>query len=175
MIDTDDTNHKPKRTPFNDDDASESVSSHHASYYDILPLLLTALNSPRSNQSKSATFTSKAKSSSSTAKAKSSSTTLSKSTSLLNPSTTRPQPKKAELDIEKNLDVLYPEDKLPPHILTSFQLNGEHGRSYKHQYANVYFMRLAALKPAVKANAKKLWEDVAGESLRYTMRLASLG
>lgn len=49
---------------------------------------------------------------------------------------------------------------LPVDLLTSFHFSGD--MSYKHQFANVYFMRLAKLKPIVQANAEKLWSDVAG-------------
>lgn len=91
------------------------------------------------------------------------SSSLSKANSLLNPTTTRLQPKAEQPEAEQNVDVLYPEGKLPPRLLTTFHLSGENSRSYKHQYANVYYMRLAALKPVVKANAKRVWKDVAGE------------
>ncbi|KAF8305344.1 hypothetical protein DL93DRAFT_358754 [Clavulina sp. PMI_390] len=49
---------------------------------------------------------------------------------------------------------------LPSDLLTSFLLQGEHARSYKNQYANVYFMRLAKLKAIVLENAQRKWADV---------------
>lgn len=54
---------------------------------------------------------------------------------------------------------------LPEKLLTSFLLTGEHSQSYKQQYANIYFMRLAKLKSVVLENAKRKWSDVAGASL----------
>ena len=48
--------------------------------------------------------------------------------------------------------------------MTSFQLTGEHNQSYRQQYANIYFMRLAKLKSVVLGNAKRKWSDVAGTS-----------
>ena len=51
---------------------------------------------------------------------------------------------------------------LPEGLLTSFLLTGEHSQSYRQQYANIYFMRLAKLKSVVLENAKRKWSDVAG-------------
>ncbi|KAL7422155.1 DNA polymerase delta small subunit Cdc1 [Cryptotrichosporon argae] len=36
-------------------------------------------------------------------------------------------------------------------------------RSYKHQYSNIYFVRLVELRPVVEANAARKWKDVRGQ------------
>jgi DNA polymerase delta subunit 2 len=35
-------------------------------------------------------------------------------------------------------------------------------RSYKHQYSNIYFVRLVELRPIVEERAAKLWANVRG-------------
>lgn len=36
-------------------------------------------------------------------------------------------------------------------------------RSYKHQYSNIYFVRLVELRPIVEEHAEKRWANVKGE------------
>lgn len=36
-------------------------------------------------------------------------------------------------------------------------------RSYKHQYANVYFVRLVELRPIVEQRAAERWKNVKGD------------
>lgn len=51
---------------------------------------------------------------------------------------------------------------LPPTAKTpSFAINAAN-KSYKHQYANIYFVRLRLLRPAVQENALREWKEVAG-------------
>lgn len=38
-------------------------------------------------------------------------------------------------------------------------------RSYKHQYANIYFVRLVELRPIVEERAGERWKNVKGLSL----------
>jgi DNA polymerase delta subunit 2 len=38
-------------------------------------------------------------------------------------------------------------------------------RSYKHQYANIYFVRLVELRPIVEERAGERWGGVRGQSL----------
>jgi hypothetical protein len=47
-------------------------------------------------------------------------------------------------------------------------------RSYKHQYANIYFVRLVELRPIVEERAMERWKGVKGGSDRgsYTKRLS---
>ena len=44
-----------------------------------------------------------------------------------------------------------------------FLLTGENAKSYRHQYASIYFLRLTRLKGVVLNQAQKKWEDVAGK------------
>jgi DNA polymerase delta subunit 2 len=39
-------------------------------------------------------------------------------------------------------------------------------RSYKHQYSNIYFVRLVELRPKVEERAAKRWASVRGEFRR---------
>ena len=39
-------------------------------------------------------------------------------------------------------------------------------RSYKHQYSNIYFVRLVELRPIVEKRASERWGGVRGESAR---------
>lgn len=49
-------------------------------------------------------------------------------------------------------------------------------RTYKQQYANLYWLRLAVLRGKVKETATGLWEGMAGEwVLRLLMRLEGGG
>lgn len=43
----------------------------------------------------------------------------------------------------------------------SFSIIGQ-DKSFKHQYANMYFMRLHALRKSVEEKAKRRWSQVAG-------------
>jgi len=38
-------------------------------------------------------------------------------------------------------------------------------KTYKHQYSNIYYMRLQLLRSFVQLRAKAKWKDVAGSSL----------
>jgi hypothetical protein len=58
--------------------------------------------------------------------------------------------------------ILPPSDKTP-----SFLINGA-SKSYKHQYANIYFMRLRILRDFVEKRAGERWKGVAGEDCRFT-------
>ena len=49
-----------------------------------------------------------------------------------------------------------------PQSLPSFLL-GPANRSYKHQYANIYFIRLRKLRQFVERNAKERWQKVKGK------------
>ena len=40
-------------------------------------------------------------------------------------------------------------------------------KSYKHQYSNIYFVRLRALRQQVEQRAKRRWNEVAGTSQIY--------
>lgn len=52
---------------------------------------------------------------------------------------------------------------LPPSAKTpQFAINTAN-RSYQHQYANIYFVRLRLLRGAVEETAKRRWKQVAGE------------
>ncbi|EKM55715.1 uncharacterized protein PHACADRAFT_173871 [Phanerochaete carnosa HHB-10118-sp] len=53
--------------------------------------------------------------------------------------------------------VLPPTEKTP-----SFAINSAN-KSYKHQYANIYFVRLRLLRGFVEENAKRLWKEAAGD------------
>jgi len=53
--------------------------------------------------------------------------------------------------------------RLPETLRDAFLLTGENAKSYRHQYANLYFLRLTDLKDVVLNQARKKWEGVAGE------------
>lgn len=44
------------------------------------------------------------------------------------------------------------------HPLTSFELPPGSSRSYRQQFADIYFLRLAALKPVAAAAASTAWD-----------------
>jgi len=47
-------------------------------------------------------------------------------------------------------------------------------RSYKHQYANIYFVRLVELRPIVEERAAERWGGVRGELLQeFPMAVSS--
>jgi DNA polymerase II small subunit/DNA polymerase delta subunit B len=48
-------------------------------------------------------------------------------------------------------------------------------RSYKHQYSNIYFVRLVELRPIVEERAQERWRSVRGQSLRCFCRYAADG
>ncbi|PVG04154.1 hypothetical protein CPB86DRAFT_803688 [Serendipita vermifera] len=50
---------------------------------------------------------------------------------------------------------------LPPELATAFLL-GQTDSSYKHQYANIYFVRLNALRKYILPRAEKQWKGMAG-------------
>ena len=50
---------------------------------------------------------------------------------------------------------------LPPHETPLFTIDAKN-KSYKHQYANIYFVRLRQLRESVEEQAKKKWNEVAG-------------
>lgn len=41
-------------------------------------------------------------------------------------------------------------------------------KSYKHQYSNIYFVRLRALRQHVEQRAKGRWNEVAGAHTQYS-------
>lgn len=47
-------------------------------------------------------------------------------------------------------------------------------RSYKHQYSNIYFVRLVELRPIVEVKAQERWAHVRGASLRLTLQASSV-
>lgn len=51
----------------------------------------------------------------------------------------------------------------PPPKASSFVIDRSN-KTYKHQYANIYFVRLRQLRSFVEENAKRLWKEVAGAS-----------
>lgn len=51
---------------------------------------------------------------------------------------------------------------LPPTAKTSSFVINSANKSYKHQYANIYFVRLRLLRDLVEENAKRLWMEAAG-------------
>lgn len=53
--------------------------------------------------------------------------------------------------------VLPPTDTTPSFIIGSSQ------KTYKHQYSNIYFLRLRLLKEVVIKSAQKKWQRLAGE------------
>ncbi|KAF5367199.1 hypothetical protein D9758_003926 [Tetrapyrgos nigripes] len=56
--------------------------------------------------------------------------------------------------------------------LPSFRIDKAH-RSYKHQYSNIYFVRLRILRQYVEESAKKRWADVPGNPL-YVPRVLEI-
>lgn len=50
----------------------------------------------------------------------------------------------------------------PLHELSAPFLIDPSKRSYKHQYSNIYFVRLVELRPMVEAEAKRKWKKVRG-------------
>lgn len=48
-----------------------------------------------------------------------------------------------------------------PELTAPFLIDAAH-RSYKHQYSNIYFVRLVELRPVVEQRAEKRWENVRG-------------
>ncbi|KII88950.1 hypothetical protein PLICRDRAFT_159910 [Plicaturopsis crispa FD-325 SS-3] len=52
--------------------------------------------------------------------------------------------------------VLPPTEKTPSYLITAAN------KSYKHQYANIYFLRLRILREFVEERARRLWKGVAG-------------
>ncbi len=55
-----------------------------------------------------------------------------------------------------------PTSLVPPSATTPSFAIGAANRSYKHQYANIYFVRLRKLRAAVEENAKRRWKNVDG-------------
>jgi DNA polymerase delta subunit 2 len=53
---------------------------------------------------------------------------------------------------------------LPAELATSFLLSGSES-AYKHQYASLYFVRLAHLRKHTIEQAKRQWSSEAGEHL----------
>ena len=45
-------------------------------------------------------------------------------------------------------------------------------RSYKHQYANIYFVRLVELRSVVEERAQERWAAVRGESINFAPSLS---
>ncbi|KAF9466421.1 DNA polymerase alpha/epsilon subunit B-domain-containing protein [Collybia nuda] len=54
---------------------------------------------------------------------------------------------------------------LPPSESTASFLITKGNRSYKHQYANIYFIRLRMLRNFVEARAHKRWKDIEGSPI----------
>ena len=48
--------------------------------------------------------------------------------------------------------------------IPSYEID-EAKKTYKHQYSNIYYMRLQLLRSFVQTRAKAKWKDVAGSSL----------
>ncbi|KAF4615259.1 hypothetical protein D9613_002764 [Agrocybe pediades] len=51
---------------------------------------------------------------------------------------------------------------LPPDGNTPSFVIGSHQKSYKHQYSNIYFIRLRLLRDCVQEQARKKWATIAG-------------
>lgn len=51
----------------------------------------------------------------------------------------------------------------PDPLRPSFEIDSK-SRSYKQQYANLYWLRLAVLRAKVEKRARGLWEGMEGES-----------
>jgi hypothetical protein len=49
-----------------------------------------------------------------------------------------------------------------PELSSKFMIDAAQ-RSYKHQYSNIYFVRLVELRPKVEERAAKRWANVRGE------------
>ena len=60
-----------------------------------------------------------------------------------------------------------PTTVLPPTQQTPSFVLGAANRSYKHQYANIYFARLQLLRKYVLARARRRWKDVSGACCDY--------
>lgn len=68
-------------------------------------------------------------------------------------------------------EIQAPEGELPsravaaystiPTLTAPFIIDAAH-RSYKHQYSNIYFVRLVELRPIVEERATEKWKDVRG-------------
>jgi hypothetical protein len=52
---------------------------------------------------------------------------------------------------------------LPPTDTTPSFIIGASQKTYKHQYSNIYFLRLRMLKDLVIKSAQKKWQRLAGE------------
>ncbi|KAJ7172733.1 DNA polymerase alpha/epsilon subunit B-domain-containing protein [Mycena filopes] len=53
--------------------------------------------------------------------------------------------------------ILPPTDETPSFLITSAN------KSYRHQYANIYFVRLRILRDVLEANAHRRWHDIKGD------------
>lgn len=66
-----------------------------------------------------------------------------------------------------------PIERAPSHYkpLNTFTL--ENSRSYKQQYADIYFLRLTKIKPAVEAIASETWDGtvIGGEAVKKVDRV----
>jgi DNA polymerase delta subunit 2 len=62
-----------------------------------------------------------------------------------------------------------PPDKCPSFLITAAN------RSYKHQYANIYFVRLRLLRDVVEQRARKRWKAIAGALSSLTRRATMNG
>ncbi|KAG1756254.1 DNA polymerase alpha/epsilon subunit B-domain-containing protein [Suillus paluster] len=62
---------------------------------------------------------------------------------------------------------------VPPTEMTPSFLIDAKNKSYRHQYANIYFTRLLMLKNAVEKRAKTRWNGLAGEPL-YVARVLDI-
>lgn len=57
-------------------------------------------------------------------------------------------------------------------VAPSFVLGADH-KSYRHQFANLYYARLTYLKPLVEQKAKEKWADIKGEQHRVKRFVSS--
>lgn len=66
-------------------------------------------------------------------------------------------------------------DALPSNSqeIPSFVLGDGH-RSYKHQFANIYFVRLRLLRPFVEQRARERWSSLNGAHIVVHARLSDL-
>ncbi|KAJ7046545.1 DNA polymerase alpha/epsilon subunit B-domain-containing protein [Mycena alexandri] len=55
--------------------------------------------------------------------------------------------------------ILPPTDETPSFLITSAN------KSYKHQYANIYFVRLRILRDVVEENARRRWQGIKGDPI----------
>ena len=53
-------------------------------------------------------------------------------------------------------------------------LIGSKDKSYRHQYSNIYFVRLRALRQYVEKQAQRRWSEVAGAFIRFRCRFCQL-